>query len=245
MHDAAGVSGGESLADLDAELHGLAWWQAPVREPLAQGLAFEELGNQVRPAVVRAHVVDGQHVGMVEGRDGMRFLLEASQPLGVLGGVARDHLEADLAPETRVAGSIDFAHPTRPDRGHDLVGAEPSARSEAHEGNTSSSRTDSQGCRRQDLPDLSKRMEGDRGRLILTTSPAPAQAPSVRSRAMGTPIMERPELPGERALACIFSTACCWPSASSSPCPSSSGGAGPRASTSAPSVSAWGAFPSA
>jgi hypothetical protein len=48
-----------------------------------------------------------------------RFLLEAI----AVGGVG-ENLERDVAAEARIAGAVDFAHSTRPERGDDFVGAE-------------------------------------------------------------------------------------------------------------------------
>ena len=64
---------------------------------------------------------------MVEGAGGPRLQLESAQPVGVGGDVLRQHLDRDVAPEPGVARAIDLAHPSRPEGGDDLVGADAGA----------------------------------------------------------------------------------------------------------------------
>ena len=45
----------------------------------AQALAFEEFRNQIGISVLRSNVVQTQNVGMIQCRDGARFLLEATK----------------------------------------------------------------------------------------------------------------------------------------------------------------------
>ena len=53
------------------------------------------------------------------------LLLEAPQPVRVLGEGCGQHLDRHLAAEARVASTIDLAHAPRPQRSDDLVGSEP------------------------------------------------------------------------------------------------------------------------
>ena len=83
VDDALGVRGGEPPRDLDRVVERLAQRQRAARHALAQRLAFEQLGDHVRRAVVRADVVDGEDVRVVERAGGARLLLEAPQAVGV------------------------------------------------------------------------------------------------------------------------------------------------------------------
>ena len=81
---------------------------------------------------MRAEVVHGGQVGMVEGSRGSGFLLEAAEAIGVLRERRRQDLDRHVASEARVARSIHFAHSARAEWRQDLVGAELRARRKAH-----------------------------------------------------------------------------------------------------------------
>ena len=69
---------------------------------------------------------------MVEDPRGLGLLLEAAQPLRVLGERGRQDLDRDVAPEARVPRAVDLAHPSRADLREDLVGAEAGAGRDGH-----------------------------------------------------------------------------------------------------------------
>ena len=69
---------------------------------------------------------------MVEDSRGLRFLLEAAQPVGVLREGRRQHLDRDLAAEARILRAVHLAHPPGADLAEDLVGAELRAGRERH-----------------------------------------------------------------------------------------------------------------
>ena len=64
---------------------------------------------------------------MRERGDRLRLPLEAPRNSGVGGERRRQNLDRDVAIEPRVARPVDFAHPARAERRHDLVRAEPCA----------------------------------------------------------------------------------------------------------------------
>jgi hypothetical protein len=82
------------------------------------------LGDGAGNAVVRADVVEGEDVGVVEGGDGAGLGLEAPEAVGVGGAVLREDLEDDVTPEAGIAGAVNLTHPPGSERGQDLVGAE-------------------------------------------------------------------------------------------------------------------------
>src|SRR5689334_12261223 len=61
---------------------------------------------------------------MVQCRDGSRFLLEAPQPLGVLGETRRQYLDRDFTSQPRILRAIHLAHAAGADRAHHFVRAE-------------------------------------------------------------------------------------------------------------------------
>jgi hypothetical protein len=121
---------GEPVRDLDRVLDRFANRKTGNR--LAQRLAFEQFGHDVRRALMSADVVDRENVRMVERRRGARFLLEARQALDIGRIVVRQHFDGHVAPEPRIAGAIDLAHPTGADRTHDLIRAEASTWRQRH-----------------------------------------------------------------------------------------------------------------
>ena len=60
---------------------------------------------------VLANLVDRADVGMVQCRGGLRFSLETSESLGVIGHFVGQKLESDEAMEQSVLGLVDHTHP--------------------------------------------------------------------------------------------------------------------------------------
>jgi hypothetical protein len=73
-------------------------------------------------------VVNGEDVGVVQGRDGPGLTLEAAQALGVTGDLLGEHLEGDLAVEAGVAGAVHLTHAPGPEGRQDLVSSEQGSR---------------------------------------------------------------------------------------------------------------------
>ena len=57
--------------------------QRPVAQPLAQGLAFEQFGNDIGRALLFANIEDGKNVGMIQRRGRPGFLRETLQPVAI------------------------------------------------------------------------------------------------------------------------------------------------------------------
>ena len=74
-----------------------------------------------------ADVVQGEDVWVAQRSNRVGLLLEPPQPLWVGRELPRQHLDRDVAAEPRVAGAVHLAHPTSPNRGHDLVRAKANA----------------------------------------------------------------------------------------------------------------------
>jgi hypothetical protein len=109
MDDPLLVCRGQASGDLHAVLDSLVGGERAAPEALPQGLPLEQLGDDVGPTVVRADVVNGEDVGVVEGPGGARFLLEAAQAMGPR-DLIRQHLDRHPAPQARVTGTVDVPH---------------------------------------------------------------------------------------------------------------------------------------
>ena len=105
---------------------------APWPEHVAQRLALQQFADDVRRAFVRADVVDGEDVGMIQRRRGAGFLLEAAKAVGIRRIRGGQDLDRDLASETRVVGEINLAHSATAQQVQDFVGAEQRAGGQGH-----------------------------------------------------------------------------------------------------------------
>jgi len=83
MNDALVVGRRQSMSDLDSVVDRFANRQRAALQYLTERFANEQLGYQIRCVLEDAELVDGENVGMVQSRCGLRFLLKAMQPVGV------------------------------------------------------------------------------------------------------------------------------------------------------------------
>ena len=85
VDDALLVRGGEAVGDLERVVDGLAVGKLASGEDGAQGLALEQLLDDVGRAValIRPDVVDRGDVWVVQDARGLGLLLEAAQAIGV------------------------------------------------------------------------------------------------------------------------------------------------------------------
>lgn len=115
MDEARRVRGGDSagrLAQHTQQLHGRVWCREPLPkiEPIDEGHRHEDL------AVVLAHIVDGDDIGVRQ--PGERLGL-ASQPLRL--GTSTQHLDRDISIELGVMCDVDDPHPSRAESALDPI----------------------------------------------------------------------------------------------------------------------------
>jgi hypothetical protein len=87
MDDSGIVSGGQSAGQFHAVVQHLAQPHRAFTQAVAQGLALQQLGHNVRRAVVLADVKDRNNVGMIQGGGGSGFLLKTAETVGITGPV--------------------------------------------------------------------------------------------------------------------------------------------------------------
>jgi hypothetical protein len=85
VDDAALVRGRETSRHLRRMVDGLPPGQVATVQVFAQRFPLEPLRDDVRHALMRAHVVHGQEVRVAEGSRGPRLLLEAAQAIRIGG----------------------------------------------------------------------------------------------------------------------------------------------------------------
>ena len=121
MHDAARVRRGEATGELERKPLHLGGREPGTVDHGPQGVPFEQLGDQERDSVLLSQIVDRQHVGVLEGASGPRFLLEAPHP----GGIVRcgHHLHRHAAAQLFVARHEHAAHAALPQLALEVVAA--------------------------------------------------------------------------------------------------------------------------
>ena len=72
---------------------------------------------------------------MVDAGDHAGFALETGEPIGSGRDIGRQHLQGHVAAEPFVACAIHLSHPSRAERGENLVGTEAGTQGEWHRGN--------------------------------------------------------------------------------------------------------------
>jgi hypothetical protein len=86
MDDALGVRRVQRRGDLNGEFQHLGQRERAPLQALGQRLPLQELHHQVIDLVLAADVVQRADVGVVQGRDGFGFPLQALPRLGSAGG---------------------------------------------------------------------------------------------------------------------------------------------------------------
>jgi hypothetical protein len=132
VDDALLVGGREPPRDLDRVVERLARRQRPGSETAAKGFALQELGDDVRRAVVGPDVVDRRDVRVVQESRGSGLLLEAAEAIRVRRERRRQDLDRDVAAEARILRAVDLAHPSRTERRDDLIGTQTGTGGERH-----------------------------------------------------------------------------------------------------------------
>ena len=90
---------------------GLFHRQRAAPESRTQGLAVEELGNQIRPSIDHADVEDFDDVRVVERGGDTGLLQEPSDTLGVVRAAVGHELQRNIPSQAHVCGAVDIAHP--------------------------------------------------------------------------------------------------------------------------------------
>ena len=133
MHDPLLVGSGEPTGHLERELGALAGGRtAGALEQSPERLPVEQLVHDVGHTLVRAHVVHGDDVGVIQGPGDVDLELESPEPVGTgRKGLGQD-LDRDLPPDAGVPRTIDLPHAPGRDRGQDLVGPQLRTRIDCH-----------------------------------------------------------------------------------------------------------------
>ena len=132
MNDALFVRRGHAASRLRGDVTRLAHRQPSFLQTLPQRFAFEQLGDEKRRAVMRAGIVNGKDIRMIERRNRARLLLESPQPFGIGGKGRRQNFDCDFAAQTRIPRPVHLAHAARAHRDKNFIGAKFRSGRETH-----------------------------------------------------------------------------------------------------------------
>src|SRR5262245_30680300 len=132
MDDPVSMRRVERRSHLRSDAQNFVHGQGTTPEPAVEGLAVEELHDEIRVLALDADVVERADVGMVEAGDGLRLDLKAGAGLGGGSERGRDELERYVTTEPRVARAIDLSHAARAEPTDDLVRAKPRTGCQRH-----------------------------------------------------------------------------------------------------------------
>jgi hypothetical protein len=99
---------------------------------LAQRPSFQQFRYDVANSVLNADVMDREDIGVIEGRNRPRLLLEPAKAIRITGERFRQNLDCDIASETCIAGAIHFTHAARAKRRLDFKRTELRSRDQCH-----------------------------------------------------------------------------------------------------------------
>ena len=115
VHRVGPVRGRERAGQLIHDPRGVLGVGLGAHEDVLEAAAAHPAHHEVRATPVAPVVVEGDHVRMLETRDRLRLLLEASDEAGVVGQTRVDLLHADLSAELRVERAPDDPERALPD----------------------------------------------------------------------------------------------------------------------------------
>src|SRR5438067_4037508 len=134
MDDAAAMRLLQAFCNLRSILKYLVGRQWAFGQSVCERLAFQILHNEKIGPVLAANVEKSADVGVLQGGNGLGFALEPLFRVWPLRKIGWQYLDGDRPVETGVAGTINFAHSTRPCRGKDFVRPDSRAGKKWHSG---------------------------------------------------------------------------------------------------------------
>lgn len=110
MDHALGMSGVESVGNLNGERQGFVEGKRAAGEGVLEGAAVEKLHDDERMRIGFANFVDGAYVGVMEGGGGLGLALKAFESLRVAGDAVGKKFQRDEAVQLAVFCLVNDAH---------------------------------------------------------------------------------------------------------------------------------------
>src|ERR1700693_5997272 len=105
------MGGIKRVGNLDGERDNQFRFQRTPCDAVLQRHAIQKLHSDEVLTLSLVNLKDHADVGMVQGRSGLSFALEAAKCLRVFGHVVGQELEGDEAAELEIFGFVDDTHP--------------------------------------------------------------------------------------------------------------------------------------
>src|SRR5688572_22216629 len=121
MDDSPLACGAQRISNLDSPLRQVLQTNWPSLHALFQRHPFEQLHDDNWLAIVLFHFEDSADVRVIQRRDRSRLLLEPQQFLALAAARVLQHLQGNVAAETKVLGLVDNAHAASVDRSENAV----------------------------------------------------------------------------------------------------------------------------
>jgi len=121
MNDALGVSGIESVGDLDGDIEKAVQFEWLAGDEMLQCDSIEEFHDDEGFAVRLSDVIDSANVGVVQGGSGLRFPFEAGERQRIFGDLVGQELESDAAMKAGIIGFVNNAHTATAESFNDTV----------------------------------------------------------------------------------------------------------------------------
>ena len=136
MDDALVVRRPERLGDLARQRQRFLERQSALRDSIGKGRPGHELHDDRPRRLPGLNAIDMSDRRMADRREEARFAIEPHEAIRIGGHRIRQHLERNLAPEARVTGPIDLAHPACADERDDFIRAQACASWKRHREST-------------------------------------------------------------------------------------------------------------
>ena len=111
----------EGFCDLFRDRQRFVDWDRAASDALRQIVAFDQFHDEGGHALAFFEPVDTRDVGMIQRGKGLRFALEAREPIGVVCKGFGQELDCDISVQLRIARAIYLAHAPGPQGGKDFV----------------------------------------------------------------------------------------------------------------------------
>ncbi len=111
----------ETLADLNRQIYDFVYGKLFLLDNIPQRFPLHILHNDVGSALILAHLVDGDDIGMLQYRGGVGLTLETASTVFVLAKMRGQELESDFAVKFCILGQENLTHPPGTDLLNNLV----------------------------------------------------------------------------------------------------------------------------
>src|SRR5215470_13914101 len=121
MNDASGMSGIESVCDLNAQRQDSLGLHRLTSDAVLQGESVQKLHSDERLPALLVNFVNRADVRMVQCGSRLCLALEAGKSLCVLGNVVRQELEGNEAMQLHVVRLVNHTHPSSAESFNDAI----------------------------------------------------------------------------------------------------------------------------